>query len=145
MAARRERWLKTVILPAAVLGAAAVLLQWLDYRHALRSLSTEGYVVLLAIGFTVLGAWLGSRLTRRRAPAAGFELNRPAMEALGLSEREHEVLGLLAEGLSNAEIAKRLFVSPNTVKTHLARVYDKLEVGRRTQAVKKARQLRLIP
>lgn len=143
--ARRAKLLRTVVLPAVLLGAAALLLQWLDHRHGVRSLSTEGYVVLLAIGFTLLGAWLGGRLTRRSAPPEAFEPNRPALEALGISEREHEVLGLLAEGLSNAEIASRLFVSPNTVKTHLARLYEKLEVSRRTQAVLKARSLRLVP
>lgn len=143
--ARRARLLRTVVLPAGLLGAAALLLQWLDHRHALGSLSTEAHVVLLAIGFTILGAWLGSRLTRRSAPPAVFEPNRPALEALGISQREHEVLGLLAEGLSNAQIASRLFVSPNTVKTHLGRLYEKLEVSRRTQAVAKARALRLVP
>jgi DNA-binding CsgD family transcriptional regulator len=135
---------RSILISGVLLAAAAVLLQWLDYRHAVRSLSTEGYVIVLAIGFTALGAWVGVRLTRRR-PAGPFEVNAEALASLGLSEREHEVLGLLAEGLSNKEIAGRLFVSPNTVKTHLARVYDKLDVARRTQAVQKARWLRLIP
>lgn len=135
---------RTILLSAGLLAGAAVLLQWLDHRHALRTMSTELYVVIVALGFTALGAWVGVRLTRR-GPAEPFEVNARALESLGISEREHEVLGLLADGLSNAEISKRLFVSQNTVKTHLARLYDKLEVGRRTQAVKKARSLRLIP
>jgi DNA-binding CsgD family transcriptional regulator len=135
---------RSILISGVLLAAAAVQLQWLDYRHAVRSLSTETYVVVLAISFTALGAWVGTRLTRRR-PAGPFELNAQTRPALGISVREHEVLGLLAEGLSNKEIAERLFVSTNTVKTHLARVYDKLDVARRTQAVQKARSLRLIP
>ena len=87
---------------------------------------------------------MGVRLTKRR-PAGPFEVNAQALSSLGISEREHEVLALLAEGLSNKELAERLFVSTNTIKTHLARVYDKLDVARRTQAVQKARSLRLIP
>lgn len=135
---------RSILASGILLAAAAVLLQVMDHRHAVRSLSTEAYVVALAIGFTALGAWAGTRLTRRPA-AEPFEVNAKALDSLGMSEREHEVLGLLAEGLSNQEIAERLFVSANTVKTHLARVYGKLEVSRRTQAVNKARSLRLIP
>ena len=83
-------------------------------------------------------------LTRRSRPAP-FEKNARALGYLGISEREYEVLELLAAGHSNREMAERLYVSPNTIKTHLAHLYEKLEVSRRTQAVRKARSLRLIP
>ena len=128
----------------AGLAAAAFALQWLDYQHAVRLFATELYIIFIAVAFTALGVWLGYRLTRRtRRPA--FEPNRKAVAALGISDREYEVLELLALGHSNREIGDRLFVSPNTVKTHLARLYGKLEVSRRTQAVRKAKFLRLIP
>lgn len=142
---RRER---TILIYGLVYGlgvaAAAFGLQWLEYRYAVRMLSTEIYVALIAALFTLLGIWVGHRLTRRRPPAP-FERNAQALEYLGITDRELQVLELVAEGHSNREIARRLFVSPNTVKTHLAHLYEKLDVSRRTQAVRKARSLRLIP
>lgn len=106
--------------------------------------STPVYVAVVALVFITLGIWIGTRLARPEAPEE-FERNEEAMEYLGISPREHEVLELLARGHSNREIAKALFVSSNTVKTHLSRLYGKLDVSRRTQAVRKARSLRLIP
>ncbi|MEM7248162.1 MAG: response regulator transcription factor [Acidobacteriota bacterium] len=135
---------RSIVLYGVAIALAAGLLQWLDVRHHFRLLSTELYILVIAAGFTALGIWMGHRLTRRPAPAA-FEKNAEALSYLGISEREHEVLELLADGHSNGEIAKQLHVSPNTVKTHLSRLYEKLEVSRRTQAVSKARSLRLIP
>ena len=135
---------KTAFIYGAALVAAAFALQWLDLQYSVRRFSIEIYIVLIAVAFTALGVWAGNRLTRpRRAP--DFEKNTKALEALGISEREYDVLLLLAEGCSNREIADSLFVSANTVKTHLAHLYDKLDVSRRTQAVRKARSLRLIP
>ncbi|MEQ8748589.1 MAG: LuxR C-terminal-related transcriptional regulator, partial [Amphiplicatus sp.] len=90
------------------------------------------------------GAWAGSKLTTRAKPAA-FEKNEKALAALGVTAREYEVLALLAAGRSNKEIARDLSVSPNTVKTHIGKLYEKLEASRRTEAVDKARTLALIP
>ena len=135
---------RTVLIYGLGLAAAAVALQWLEYQYLLRIVPPDVYVALLAVGFTALGVWAGVRLTRRDPPPF-FERNDRALEALGLSEREYDVLRLVADGHSNKEIAKDLFISPNTVKTHLAHVYAKLDVSRRTQAVEKARRLRLIP
>ena len=75
----------------------------------------------------------------------GFRRNDAALAALGITAREHEVLALLADGRSNKEIAGRLRLSPNTVKTHIARLYEKLDAARRTEAILRARELRLIP
>lgn len=135
---------KTAILYGLSLAAGALLLRWLEYTHALRALSTEIYLVAVALAFAALGLWLGRRLAARRPPLP-FEENREALRYLGVSAREQEVLALLAVGFSNREIAERLFVSPNTVKTHLAHLYGKLGASRRTEAVRKARELRLIP
>lgn len=134
---------KTVVLYALALAVCALLLQWVEHQYALRLLSVEGYVLILAAGFTVLGVWLGHRLTRRPREEAPTR-NQKALDALKVSDKEYEVLELLAAGHSNQEIAERLFVSPNTIKTHLASLYRKLEVSRRTQAVSRARELRLI-
>lgn len=135
---------RIVLLYAGALALAAMLLQWLEYGRVMRLFSTEFYVVAIAIGFTLLGIWAGHKLTAR--PAAGpFERNAAAVASLGLSPRECEILELLASGRSNKEMARALGISPNTVKTHIARVYEKLEVQRRVQAIEKARFLALIP
>jgi len=135
---------RLVIPYALALALAAVALEWLKYRHVTRIDSTEIYVALLAIGFIALGLWAGRRLTPR-APAAVFQRNDAAIRSLGLTPRECEILALLASGQSNKELARTLGVSPNTIKTHVARVYEKLEVERRIEAIEKARWLALIP
>jgi len=136
---------RVIILYAVALGLAATLLAWLEYRYLARAFSFEIYLLLVAGGAIVLGAWIGNRLTPRRAAPAPFERNAAAIRSLGLSPREVEILDRLAAGESNKEIARTLGISPNTVKTHVARVYEKLAVQRRVQAVEKARYLALIP
>ena len=135
---------RAVLLYSAAIAVAALSLQWLEYRYAVRALSAEVYIGAVAVGFTALGLWAGYRLTSR-GPKTAFERNDRAIAALGISGRELEVLELLAQGSSNKEIADRLCVSPHTVKTHLGHLYDKLDVARRTQAVQKARELRILP
>jgi DNA-binding NarL/FixJ family response regulator len=135
--------LRIVLLYGVILAAGALAMQWLQYRYLVRTYSTEVYVVLVALAFMGLGIWVGAKLFRRAATET-FEVNTRALAALGISGREFEVLELLASGRSNKEIAARLAVSPNTVKTHLARLFDKLEVRRRTEAILRARELELI-
>lgn len=126
-------------------------LRFLIYDHAV-----ELYAGGIAIMFTALGIWLASKLTRPkvktviierevRAPETAFVVNEKELASLGMSRRELEVLELMAEGLSNQQIAERLFVSLNTIKTHSSKIFEKMEVQRRTQAVEKAKRLRLIP
>jgi len=135
---------RTVILYALALAIAAAALEWLKFRYVTRIHSTEVYVGLLALGFVALGLWAGRLLTPR--PHSGvFKRNDAAIRSLGLSARETEILEQLAAGGSNKEIARALGISPNTVKTHVARVYEKLDVQRRVQAIEKARELALIP
>lgn len=135
---------RTLILYALALAVGAGLLQWLEYRYVTRAYSIEIYVALLAAGFTALGVWAGLKLTPRTA-SAPFVRNEAAIRSLGLTARECELLGLLASGQSNKELARTLGISPNTVKTHLARLYEKLEVQKRVQVIEKARWLALIP
>ena len=136
---------KTIVLYSLAIAAAAFLLQWLEYQYFVRVFSTEIYIVLIATMFMVFGIWVGNRLTSGGASTEGFQKNSEAIDYLGISGREYEVLELLAKGHSNKEIADSLFVSPNTIKTHLGNLYGKLEVSRRTQAVQKAKELRMIP
>ena len=133
-----------------IAGLKAIEYRWLIVQH-----SIEIYGGLVAIVFAVVGIWLGRRLTRERntvvvrevlVPApAEFIRDQARLESLGITPRELEILELIAQGLSNKEIAERVFVSENTVKTHSSRVFDKLGARRRTQAVQLGKALRLIP
>jgi DNA-binding NarL/FixJ family response regulator len=134
---------RTVIAWALVLAAGAFALQWLEYHYMVRALPRDVYVGLIGVAFAAGGVWVGWKLTRRRAPEP-FRRNDAAVASLGLTGQEVRVLEKLAAGQSNKEIARALGLSPNTVKTHVANLYAKLEVSRRTQAVGKARDLHLI-
>jgi DNA-binding CsgD family transcriptional regulator len=136
--------LRTILLYGAILAAGTFVLEWLQFRLLVRTHAVEAYVVLVAAAFMGLGVWLGAKLFRR-APAAPFVPNTRVQETLGISERELEVLALLAAGGSNKEIARRLEVSPNTVKTHVTKLFGKLAARRRTEAIQKARELGMLP
>jgi DNA-binding NarL/FixJ family response regulator len=135
---------RTILFYAIALALAATALQWLEYRYLVRSFSTEIYVLVLAIGFVALGVWAGMKLTPR-APPADFVRNDAAVRSLRISPRELEIIEALASGESNKELARRFDISPNTVKTHVARVFEKLEASNRIRAIEKARFLALIP
>ena len=147
--------MKRVIFYGLVGGVLIALLKLFEYKHFVRAYPTEVYGGLVAVIFTAVGLYLGLRWTRsktvvvvkevRVAGGEPFVHDAERLKELGLTPREHEILGLIAEGLSNREIGERLFVSENTVKTHSSRVFDKLGVNRRVQAVQKGRELGLIP
>jgi DNA-binding CsgD family transcriptional regulator len=134
---------RTVLLYAISLALAAAALQWIEYRYLARAFSFEIYLALVAVAFLALGAWAARQLTPRAAPAE-FQVNQAAIRSIGLTPREHEILEWLASGQSNKELARSLDISPNTVKTHLARLYEKLEVRNGVVAIVKARWLALI-
>ena len=146
---------KHVLLYGLLGGVLIAGLKLIEYRWLVIEYSVEIYGGLVAAVFASVGIWLGLRLTKRTetvvvrevmVPApVGFVRDEGKLQALGITPRELEVLVLIAEGLSNKEIADRVFVSENTVKTHLSRVFDKLGARRRTQAVQLGKQLRLIP
>jgi DNA-binding CsgD family transcriptional regulator len=138
---------KTILLYGAALAALIAILKFVEYHYFVKDLSLEFYLGIVAVFFTGLGIWAGLRLTRQKVIIADpdFKLNEPELERLGISKREYEVLELIAQGLSNQEIAEKLFVSLNTVKTHSSNLFMKLNVRRRTEAVRKAKELRLLP
>ncbi len=138
---------RTVITYGLSFSVLISLLKFLEYRYIIRTLSIEVYLGLISLFFTALGVWVGLKLTRKKIIHVGpeFQFNQEASDRMGISKRELEVLTLMAEGLSNQEIANKLFVSLNTIKTHSSNLFLKLEVSRRTQAVQKAKELRLIP
>ena len=123
------------------------LLKVVEYKYFVRDIPLEFYIGVVAIMFTAIGIWAGLRLTRPKVidTSAPFVLDESAMRNLGISKREHEVLGLVAAGLSNQDIADKLFVSTSTVKTHVSNVLAKLDASRRTEAVAQAKKLRIIP
>ena len=131
---------RTVVIYGALLAVGAVGLQLLQYQMLVRTHAAEIYLALFALACMALGAWVSVRLRRKPAPGpVGIDAQAPLR--LGISGRELEVLEHLAAGRSNKEIAQRLAVSPNTVKTHVARLFEKLGARRRTQAILRAREL----
>jgi NarL family two-component system response regulator LiaR len=146
---------RQVLIYGLIGGLLITLLKWTEYRFLVIEHSIEIYGGLIAATFAVLGIWLGLKLTGTRERIVVKEVPVPAgepfvpderkREGLGITPREMEILGLIATGLSNREIADRLFVSENTVKTHSSRLFDKLGAKRRTQAVQLGKTARLIP
>ncbi len=148
---------KTIWLYGASLAILFFLLKWLELRFVIYDHAFEVYAGVIAMLFTSLGIWLAIKLTKPtvetvviekevyRHPSTHFMLNERALDELGMSKRELEVLQLMAAGLSNQEIAKQLFVSLNTIKTHSSKIFEKMDVQRRTQAIEKAKRIGLIP
>ena len=151
--------MKKLVIHALIYGACGglliVALKLIEYRFLVLEHSIEIYGGLIALIFAAAGIWLGLKITRKehviverevRVPvAATFVLNEAQLQQLAITKRELEILGLIAQGLSNREIAEKLFVSENTVKTHSSRLFDKLNARRRTQAVQRGKELGLIP
>ena len=143
---------KQIIGYGLALAALLFLLKWLEWRFLIFSRSMDIYAGALALLFTGLGIWLATRLIKPKTLIVektvlqkDFVLNEKELDRLRISARELEVLQLMAEGLSNQQIAARLFVSLNTIKTHSSNLFLKLEAQRRTQAIEKAKRLNLIP
>jgi DNA-binding CsgD family transcriptional regulator len=148
---------KATIMYSISLAFLLFLLKWLELRFILFEHSFEIYIGFIAVIFTALGIWLALKLSKPKIKTVvvekqvyinrneHFVLNTALLSQLEISRRELEILGLLAQGHSNQEIARSLFISLSTVKTHLQHLFEKLEVKRRTQAVEKAKRLHLIP
>jgi len=156
--------LRRTILYGLLGGVLIALLKLIEYKHFVHAYPGEVYGGLVAVVFAALGIHLGLRWRRAHqvvvvkevpvevpAPASAAAVSEPfaadlaQLDRLGITQREFEILGLIAEGLSNREIGERAFIAENTVKTHSSRLFDKLGVSRRVQAVQRARQLRLLP
>jgi DNA-binding NarL/FixJ family response regulator len=131
-----------VIGYGVLLGAGTLALQWLDYQRLARSHASDIYIFLIAAAFLAIGVVFGIRAAAPRKTL--FEGNPQAVAALGISPRELAVLEQIAAGLSNKEIAEALGVSPNTIKTHVARLFEKLGAVRRTDAIARARELGIV-
>jgi NarL family two-component system response regulator LiaR len=153
---------KLAILYGFSLAFLLLLLKWLEWRFIIMDHAFELYAGAIALIFTGLGIWLALKLSKPQKETVYIEveveiekeiyikepvefvMDEKELEKLGLSKRELEVLQLMAEGLSNQEIAERLFVSLHTIKTHSSKVLEKMDVKRRTQAIEKAKRLKII-
>lgn len=144
-----KSWWPNIFLYGLSLGLLMAALQYSQYRLLPFNHTEKWYVVLVAVLFAVVGIWAGRKWTKtdRTLPytlSPEFEANPATFEKLGITPRELEVLKAMAEGLSNQEIADKLFVSLNTVKTHISNVFSKLGVQRRTQAIQMAKSLGML-
>jgi DNA-binding NarL/FixJ family response regulator len=143
---------KTIIIYGISLAALALVLSLLQYRYLVMDLSIELYIGIIATIFTAMGIWVGTKIIERGKQqqqiaihnSTPVQVNQLSADQVGLSPREADVLALMADGLSNQEIADKLFVSLSTVKTHSSNLFVKLDVKRRTQAIQKAKELGLI-
>src|SRR5579862_2415937 len=151
-----KRHILPILLYGLIGGILIAILKWTEYRFLVIDYSIEIYAGLIAAIFAVLGIWLGLKLTGRKERVVIKEVPVPSTngpflpddskrESLGITPRELEILELIAQGMSNSEIAEKLFVSENTVKTHSSRVFDKLGAKRRTQAVQLGKEFGLLP
>ena len=135
---------KQAALYGMFLAAGVFALQWLDYQRLAQAHPGDITIFLIALAFLALGLFIGARVIAPPRPAP-FDGNPRALASLGISRRELKVLEEIAAGRSNKEIAARLGVSPNTVKTHVARLFEKLDARRRTDAIARARELGIVP
>jgi len=148
---------KTILFYGAGLAILLFLLKWLELRFIIFDHAFEVYMGAIAVLFTALGIWLALKLTKPKVQTvivekevyintdAEFVFNEAEAARLGISKRELEVLRLMAGGFSNGEIAEKLFVSLHTIKTHSSKLFEKMDVKRRTQAIEKAKRSGLIP
>lgn len=138
---------RTILIYGVAMAVLIGLLKFVEYRFIVRDIPLEFYIGIVAVTFTALGIWAGLRLTRPKVIETGtpFFLDEANLRKVGISKREYEVLELIAQGLSNQEIADKLFVSVSTIKTHAANIFAKLDARRRTQAIQRAKELNIIP
>lgn len=147
---------KHIILYGVTLAVLVFALKWLQWKFLIVDNAIDIYIGLVALFFTALGIWVATQLTQSKVETVivekevyvhteDFRINEEELQKLGLSNREYEVLQLLSQGQSNAQIAEKLFLSLSTIKTHVSNLYSKMEVKSRTQAVDKAKRLGIIP
>ncbi|MBK8698111.1 MAG: response regulator transcription factor [Saprospiraceae bacterium] len=153
MSFRPSPALVNIALYGISLAALLLLMRWLEFRFMIHDHSTELYIGLIALMFTGLGIWLAVKLATPKVKEVVVErityvetreIDVSQIEKTGLTKRELEILNLMAGGKSNQEIAETIFISLSTVKTHVASIFAKLDVKRRTQAIEKAKSLQII-
>lgn len=142
---------KHIILYGISMSVVLFLLKWMEWKFLIVDNAIDIYIGLIACVFTALGIWIAVKLTKpktliveKEIYVSTFEIDQSALEALNLRPREFEILQLMSKGKSNAEIGEQLFISLSTVKTHISNLFEKLDVKSRTQAIEKAKRIRII-
>lgn len=151
---------KSLMLYGSLLAVLVFVLKWLQWKFLIVDNSIEIYIGLIAVFFTILGIWVATQLVKPKIETItetviiekeiyvpqqpAFSINQKELERLNLSSREYEILQLLAKGYSNADMAGNLFLSLSTIKTHVSNLYFKMDVKSRTQAIEKAKRLKII-
>lgn len=145
-----------IILYGLILAILVFVLKWLQWKFLIVDNAIDIYIGLVAVFFTVLGIWVATQLAKPKVQTVIVEkevfvtrpeditINETELHKLNLSSREYEVLQLLTKGYSNADIAEALFLSLSTIKTHASNLYFKMDVKSRTQAIEKAKRLKII-
>ena len=143
---------KSIVLYGLILGALLIVLKLLEFNLVIKNNVFEVYAGIIAILFCAVGIWVGLKLTNKNKKivvevqgTSDWKLDESMLKELSISKREYDVLELIAQGHTNQEVADKLFVSPNTIKTHLANLFAKLDVNRRTQAIQRAKLLTDFP
>lgn len=148
--------IRHIFLYGLTLAVLVFVLKWLQWKFLIVDNAIDIYIGLVAVFFTALGAWVAKQLVKSKVETIivekeivvpqpeEFVINEAELKKLNLNSREYEVLQLLAKGYSNAEIAEKLFLSVSTIKTHVSNLYVKMDVKSRTQAIAKAKRLKLI-
>lgn len=146
-----------ILLYGGIMAILVFALKWLEWKYLITDHSLDIYIGLIAVFFTFLGVWIATQLLKPKIKTVvvekevytshpdGFNIDEAELKKLSLTTREYEVLQLLTQGHSNAEIAENLFLSLSTVKTHVSNLFDKMEVKNRIQAVEKAKRLKITP
>lgn len=135
--------LKIILVYGFILAALSLFLAWFEFGHNMRFFSKDIYIFIIAIIFSILGIYVGRKIAKPQSQQ--FTQNIAAIKYLGISAREQEVLELIALGRPNKIIARELLISPNTVKTHISNLLEKLEANNRTEVIQKARNLHILP
>lgn len=145
-----------IVLYGLILAVLVFALKWLQWKFLIVDNAIDIYVGLIAVFFTILGVWVATQLTKPKVQTVivekevyvsqpdEFTINETELKKLNLSNREYEVLQLLAKGCSNSDIANNLFLSVSTVKTHVSNLFLKMDVKSRTQTIEKAKRLKII-
>ncbi|MEQ1585377.1 MAG: response regulator transcription factor [Cyclobacteriaceae bacterium] len=146
-----------IILYGLFMAILVFILKWLQWKYLITDNSSDIYIGLIAVFFTLLGTWIATQLAKPKIQTVIVEkevyltrpgevaINETELKNLNLTTREYEVLQLLTQGYTNAEVAEKLFLSLSTIKTHVSNLFVKMDVKNRTQAVEKANRLRIMP
>jgi len=149
--------LRPIALYGVLMAVLVFALKWLQWKYLITDNASDVYVGLIAVFFTLLGTWVATQFAKPKIQTVVVEkeiyrdqpgdsaLNETELKKLNLTTREYEVLQLLTQGYTNAEIADKLYLSLSTVKTHVSNLFVKMDVKNRTQALEKANRLKLTP